>query len=154
MISFDLICENGHTFEGWFSNSKDFEKQSKSKSVECPFCSNNKVQKALMAPNVSTRDNSSNMASSTLSEKSSSNSTKGNIHNSPEVISAFKKLRKVVEENCEYVGNKFAEEARKISYGETESRGIYGETSAEEAKDLKDEGIEFGVLPWSNRNDA
>ena len=154
MISFDLICENGHTFEGWFSNSKDFEKQSKTKSIECPFCSNNKVQKALMAPNVSTKNNNANDASSTLSKNKTSNFTKGNMHNSPEVTTAFKKLRKAIEENCEYVGNNFAEEARKISYGESESRGIYGETSAEEAKELNDEGIEFGVLPWSNRNDA
>tara|TARA_B100001540_G_C15444591_1_gene478277 strand:- start:162 stop:626 length:465 start_codon:yes stop_codon:yes gene_type:complete len=154
MISFDLLCGNGHTFEGWFSNSKDFEKQAKAKSIECPFCSNNEIQKALMAPNVSTKNINSGDSPSITPEKNSKNLSMGNMQNSPEVISAFKKLRKVVEENCDYVGNKFAEEARKISYGETESRGIYGETSAEEAKELNEEGIEFGVLPWSNRNDA
>jgi len=153
MISFDLVCGNGHTFEGWFSNSKDYEKQSKLNSIECPFCSNNKIQKALMAPNVSTK-NHSNKSSTALEDKNSNQASKGNLHNSPEVVSAFKKLRKVVEENCDYVGSKFAEEARKISYGESEPRGIYGETSAEEAKELNEEGIEFGMLPWSNRNDA
>ena len=154
MISFDLICSNGHTFEGWFSSSKDYEKQLKLKSIECPFCSDNVIQKALMAPNVSTTNNNSKTPNKVIEEKRSDQSSTGNLHNSPEVISAFKKLRKVVEDNCDYVGNKFAEEARKISYGESKPRGIYGETSAEEAKELNEEGIEFGILPWSNRDDA
>ena len=154
MISFDLLCGKGHPFEGWFSSSKDFDKQLKSKSIECPFCSDKKIHKALMTPNVSSKNTHSDQEKPSTPLASSPSASKGNLHNSPEVVSAFKKLRKVVEENCDYVGNKFAEEARKISYGETESRGIYGETTVEEASELNEEGIKFGVLPWSNRNDA
>ncbi len=154
MISFDLLCDNGHTFEGWFSTTKDFDKQKKYNSIECPFCSSKKIQKALMAPNVSTTSNEKLPSSKSEEHASQYEKPRSKSHNSPEVLSALKELKKVVEDNCDYVGDKFAEEARKISYGETKPRSIYGETSSDEAKELHEEGIDFGILPWANREDA
>jgi hypothetical protein len=72
-------------------------------------------------------------------------------HMPKELREALLKVRAEVEKNCEHVGDKFAEEARKIHYGESDKRGIYGETSEEEAEALAEEGIEFGRLPWIPR---
>jgi len=71
-----------------------------------------------------------------------------------EMIRAVRELRQKVEQSCDYVGPDFAEEARKIHYGETDPRGIYGETSDDEARALKDEGIEFCRVPWPTRQDS
>lgn len=136
MISFNLICENDHEFEGWFQNSASFDEQRKKKRVECPVCGSRKVEKALSAPNIAT----SRQKAKADSEKVAS------------IASAQKQMvammRNHVKENCDYVGSEFAEEARKIHYGESEERGIYGESSAEEAKELVEEGIDIAAIPW------
>lgn len=141
MISFNLICAKDHEFEGWFQNSADFEKQAKKKLIECPICGDAHIEKALMAPSVG---------------------TKGEVRNARiEKAEQAKKLRKMlgevrdyVETNFDDVGNEFPDEARKIYYGESEERPIYGNASEEEAKDLAEEGVPVGRLPWPKRTDS
>lgn len=141
MIRYALICEDGHEFEGWFRDSGDFDAQAKAASIACPFCASVKVEKQIMAPAVA-------------------GSGKGAPPPTPEklrvaapdprrtaMIEALREMRKSVTENADYVGGRFPEEARKIHYREAEPRGIYGEASAAEAKELAEEGIEFHPLP-------
>lgn len=141
MIVFDLICDNEHTFEAWFKDSKTFDRQRRKKAVLCPICDSTKVEKALMAPNIAT------------------SKTKDRAEQSQKTVMAanmrkmLSEVRKAVEENCDYVGPQFAEEARKIHHGEKDPRGIYGEATKEEAAELREEGVEFGEIPWLPRMD-
>ncbi len=134
MISFNLICEHDHAFEAWFRNNADFDEQKKRDLVSCPQCGSTKVEKALMAPAVSTGKKRDQIALA-MGEKQK------------QALAQLKELSKKVRENADYVGDKFAEEARKIHFGETEARGIYGEATTDEAKALVDEGAEFLPLP-------
>lgn len=138
MIVFDLRCAKDHVFEAWFPDSKTFDRQAKKKQVVCPVCGDTRVEKALMAPNISTGRKKD-------AEKEQVQAAK--------VMRALSEIRRQVEDNCDYVGPQFAEEARKIHHGETEERGIYGEATKEESKELADEGIEVGVIPWVPRAD-
>ncbi len=133
MILFDVICENDHGFEGWFPDSKAFDRQRRKGVIECPHCGSTKVEKALQAPAVST----SRKKEASLAKKQMA-----------AAMSTLREMRREVEKNCDYVGNDFAEEARKIHYGEVDKRDIYGQASADEAQELSEEGIEFGVVPW------
>ena len=139
MIRYDLECANGHAFDGWFSNSASFDEQAAKGIVECPICGSSDVQKSLMAPGIPAKSNS----------KTQSQQVMQNAPNSPaaELTEMVRKLRKHVEENSEYVGPRFAEEARKIHYEESDPRGIYGEASQQEARELSEEGIEVQALP-------
>ncbi len=139
MIVFDLNCGNNHQFESWFANSEAFEKLKAAGEITCPMCGDARVVKALMAPAVSG------------SKKKSSD--KAVLH-AGEYMSAIRKLREQVEQNCDYVGERFPEEARKIHYGETEQRNIYGEASADDAKALAEEGVEVQAIPWVPKADA
>tara|TARA_B100000686_G_C16710193_1_gene928646 strand:+ start:577 stop:1005 length:429 start_codon:yes stop_codon:yes gene_type:complete len=142
MILFDLNCENDHKFEAWFPSNSKYEAQLKKKLINCPICDTSKVKKSLMAPNI----NLSNSAKKPKNVKK--NKEKNNLEKQ---ITKFKRF---IEKNTENVGKNFAEEARKIYYGEKKSRPIRGETTANEAKDLSEEGIPFSKLPWSSREDA
>lgn len=128
MILYDLRCAKDHGFEGWFRDSKAYDSQRRSGRVVCPICGDKKVRKAPMAPR--------------LAKSAKSGPTEA------EALSALREVRKQVEANCDYVGENFAEEARKIHYGETKKRGIYGEASESASKELADEGIEVGRIPW------
>ncbi|MEP9373059.1 DUF1178 family protein [Mesorhizobium sp. KR1-2] len=134
MISFSLTCESAHEFEGWFRSNDDFEAQKKRKLVGCPVCGSHKVEKALMAPAVSTSRKQEKMALAMNAQQR-------------EALAQLKALSEKIRENADYVGDKFAEEARKIHFGETEARGIYGEATPEEAKSLVEEGVEFMPIP-------
>ena len=136
MIRYSLSCQTGHDFEGWFAGSAAFETQQAQGSIACPTCGSTAVDKALMAPAVST------------SRKKDSMRLAANVPGQqPDVAAALRKLREHLTENADYVGPKFAEEARRIHYNEAEKRGIYGEASSEEARALSEEGIEFHPLP-------
>ncbi len=136
MILFALRCAADHEFEGWFRDGAMFDKQSAGGKITCPQCGNNDVTKAPMAPRVA-------------------RSRKAEAAPSPAHLrTALQELRRHVETNCDYVGERFAEEARRIHYGESDPRGIYGETSAEDAAGLADEGIEVSRIPWLPRSDA
>jgi hypothetical protein len=135
MIKYSLICENGHQFDGWFSCSTAFDAQSASGQVSCPQCGSAHVAKALMAPHVAT-------GRSHLAQREAG----GDIPK--ETLDMLRKVRRLVKEQAEYVGGRFAEEARKIHYEETRPRSIYGEATAEEARELKEEGVEFYPLVY------
>ncbi|MDH6235183.1 hypothetical protein M2281_005806 [Mesorhizobium soli] len=134
MISFSLTCESAHEFEGWFRSNDDFEAQKKRKLVGCPVCGSHRIEKALMAPAVSTSRKQEKIALAVNAQQR-------------EALAQLKALSEKVRENADYVGEKFAEEARKIHFGETEARGIYGEATPEEAKSLADDGVDFMPLP-------
>lgn len=134
MIRFSLHCDKAHEFEGWFRDNSDFDTQSKRGFVECPVCGSNKVAKSLMAPAVSTGRKKEKMALAATAEQK-------------KLMEALKEMSKQVRENAENVGDKFAEEARKIHFGETEARGIYGEATPDEARELIEDGVEFMPLP-------
>jgi hypothetical protein len=133
MILFDLKCARDHVFEAWFPNNAAYEKQAKAGAIACPACASRKVEKAPMAPRIGKAPGEKMTA--VASEHA-------------EIRKKLVELRSRIEASCDYVGDKFAEEARRIHYGETDKRGIYGETSDDEAAALADEGIEFGRLPW------
>lgn len=133
MIVFDLKCEKAHVFEAWFPDSAAFERQRKKAQVTCPVCGATKVEKALMAPNISaSRDRQAAREAAVAST----------------AMQELIKLRRHVEAHAEYVGPKFAEEALKIHFGETEKRGIYGEATKDEAAGLREEGVEVAQIPW------
>ncbi len=133
MISFNLICDNDHGFDGWFSSSQDFDGQKQRGLVSCPVCGSVKVEKSLMAPSVSTGRQKEKMAVATTDA------------NRRALAVELKKLREKMTDGAENVGDRFPEEARKIHYGESEERGIYGEANREEVEGLLDEGV--GVVP-------
>lgn len=134
MIRFALICEHEHEFEGWFRSNDDFDTQKKRGFVDCPTCGSHKVQKALMAPAVSTARKQETIALA-MGEAQK------------QALAQLKAMAEKVRENADYVGDKFAEEARKIHFGETDPRGIYGEATLDEAKSLAEDGVEFMPIP-------
>ncbi len=135
MIAYHLHCAKEHEFEGWFANSAAFDDQLQAGTLTCPICGDTKIAKAIMAPAV----------------KGSVTKAKGQSEPTPEQQAKLRHYmagyRKFVEENAEYVGKQFPEEARKIHYGETEERHIYGESTLQEAKALIDEGVEIAPIP-------
>jgi hypothetical protein len=136
MIVFTLRCTSGHEFEAWFRDGQAFEAQCEGGEIACPFCGDATVEKAVMAPRLAR----SREAAPAVS---------------PERLrAALLELRREVEANCDYVGDRFAEEARRIHYGETDPHGIYGEATAEESRGLADEGIPFGRIPWVAPTDS
>jgi hypothetical protein len=130
VIVYNLRCRNAHEFEGWFRDSEAFDAQAKGGKLSCPICDSRKVEKAIMAPAVS------GAKKSTVTGDEAK-----------KMRQFMTGLRKYVQKNADYVGPKFAEEARKIHYGETEHRHIYGEASLEEAKELVEEGVDVAPLP-------
>tara|TARA_B100001123_G_C15053389_1_gene924501 strand:+ start:97 stop:546 length:450 start_codon:yes stop_codon:yes gene_type:complete len=149
MIVFDIQCSNNHVFEGWFADSASYEKQAKKGAVECPVCSSTKVKKAPMAPNIST-----GATASSAEEGGTTSDELSTKEQTSRYMTMLTKMRQHVEANCDYVGDKFAEEARRIHYGETDKHNIYGEASSEESEALRDEGIDFGAIPWPRRPDS
>ncbi len=145
MILYDLNCEREHRFESWFRNSNVVEQLIKAGEVTCPRCGSTKVQKAPMAPRIAKSDEASQAASAEQQQLEAA-MDKAN--------SALKELRDVIEKNFEHVGDKFPDEARRIHYGESKERGIYGNASKEEAKKLLDEGIEVYAIPGKRRTNA
>lgn len=140
-------------FEAWFRSSSAYEDQKAAGLVECPHCGSTEVSKAPMAPNVAAKGNTKTDPAPAVANSVKSVDPKA-AELAAEAQKLFSKLRNHVEETCDYVGDKFAEEARKIHYGESEERGIYGESTAEETKELLDEGVEIMPLPGMGRKDA
>ncbi len=134
MIVFNLNCSDcTFSFEGWFENTKDYNNQIRKGLVTCPSCNSIQIKKGLMAPNVAKKSNSKN----------------SKINKS--IASNVKKLKKIIEKEFDYVGDKFTEEAKKIKYGEVKERAIYGEASIEQTKELIDEDIDVVPLPFSTK---
>jgi hypothetical protein len=140
MIHYDLICDQGHAFDGWFRNSAAYDEQAESGLVSCTVCGSAKIEKQLMAPGIPVKSNRRDATT----KKMISGPVDPRLATMIEMV---REMRKHVEENAEYVGERFAEEARKIHYEESEHRGIYGEASPDEAKALIEEGIAVHPLP-------
>jgi hypothetical protein len=134
LIRFSLICDSEHEFEAWFRSSDDFETQKKRGFVDCPSCGSHKVEKALMAPAVSTARKQEKVALAMGEEQR-------------RMMTQMKAMAEKIRANADYVGDKFAEEARKIHFGEADQRGIYGEATLEEAKSLAEDGVDFMPVP-------
>ncbi|MBO6633831.1 DUF1178 family protein [Parvibaculum sp.] len=145
MIRYALACEHDHEFDGWFPSSDGFDAQVEAGEVLCPHCGSASVRKALMAPSIG--------------KSIGKSAPQGEASSTPAAMAQkmsmmMLALRKHVEENCDYVGDAFAEEARRIHYGETEHRDIYGEATPDEARELIEEGVEVAPLPIVPRRSA
>lgn len=136
MIRYQLICDQEHESEGWFASSDAFDAQRKKKLLQCPVCGSHKVDRALMAPSLSSRR-----------EPAAAPATFATDPRAAALHAAIRELRDHVTKNADYVGPRFADEARKIHYEEAEARSIYGEASADDARALYEEGVEFHPLP-------
>ena len=134
MISYSLVCDNSHKFDAWFRSAEAYDEQHDRGIVTCPLCNSVKVEKALMAPAVS-RMNSDKVSLSTGHPMQA------------EIRAMLRTMRKKVTSEADYVGDKFAEEARKIHFKEAEQRGIYGEATRDEVAELIDDGVDFLPLP-------
>ncbi|KKX27871.1 DUF1178 family protein [Rhizobium sp. LC145] len=135
MIRYSLSCENAHTFEGWFSTSADFDGQVASGFLTCPVCNSASISKTLMAPSVSTARKKEEKQAVAMDMARA------------EAEARLKAAVAAIKANAEDVGDKFPEEARKIHYGEADARGIIGQASFGEVRDLLEEGIEVAPLP-------
>jgi hypothetical protein len=143
MILYSLVCERGHAFEAWFKDSVAFDRQTAAGKVACPQCGAAKVEKAPMAPRIAKKSAAERAAP--LAHASGKDAKLGRL---------LKALREHVEQNYDYVGERFAEEARRIHHGEAEERDIYGKATADDARALKEEGIPVAPLPpLPRRND-
>lgn len=154
MIKFSLHCEKDHVFEAWFRSSSDFETQKQKKILTCPVCDSANVEKSLMAPNVGVKGNrkTSNAPPASVPVVPEPSAIEAAATGLPteiqeHVVKLAREIREHVTKNADNVGEKFAEEARKIHYEETEPRGIYGKATPDEAKALHDEGIDVHALP-------
>ena len=152
MILYHLNCGKGHSFEAWFRDSGAYDTQVAEGALRCPVCGAKKVAKAIMAPNLS--------RSKKRREPAPGGKLQGVVQAGPDnakaaaLMQSLKELRRQVEDNCDYVGEQFPEEARRIHYGESDPRGIYGESSDADAKALADEGVALQRIPWLPRENS
>jgi hypothetical protein len=163
VIHYQLRCEDGHEFDGWFKDSGNFEKQAKRGLITCPICAGTKVDRALMAPRVARRgqviEHEPAPRVAEAAPLAAAPSVPAPMQAAGGVIpdqmrALLHKLRSEVEKNCDYVGSDFAKEARKIHRGEAAPRGIYGESTEAEAEELADDGIGVARIPWLPRADS
>lgn len=143
MIVYVLLCENGHRFDAWFRDSGAFESQQRDGALSCPNCASLNIRKAPNAPHVA-RARSATPAEAKAGETASPG----------EIAELLTQLREHIESRCDYVGEQFAEQARRIHYGETEKRDIYGEATTKEASELRAEGIDVAAIPMLVRRNG
>ena len=141
MIKYKLVCKNcDNFFDSWFASSKEYEKLKKLKHINCDNCYSLKVEKTLMTPSVLN------------SRKEKSLIYKNKKY--AKIKNKIKEYQKFIKNNFEYVGEDFAYKARSIHYNNKKrSKGIYGNATTKEVKELKEEGIDTEVIPWVNQND-
>jgi hypothetical protein len=133
MIRYALLCEYDHEFEGWFAASADFDDQQARGLIECPVCASKAVRKAIMAPAVSgTKKKGQDVAPAQTQAM---------------MMEAMGRIRRHVEENFDDVGDAFAKEARAIHEGRSEERGIYGQATPKQVRDLVEDGVPVAPLP-------
>lgn len=133
MIRYALNCAEWHRFEAWFASATAFDSQQEAGEIACPQCGSSAVSKALMAPAVASSDTPADMRLS--------------AHPPADVAAAMRTIRNHLKENAEYVGDRFASEARRIHFDEAEKRGIYGEATPQDVRGLIEDGVEFHPLP-------
>ena len=134
MIKYALSCDHDHAFEGWFGSSSDYDDQASRGLLECPLCGSKAVRKQIMAPAVA-------------GTKAQQSAPAVDPKMREMMMTAMGEVRRQVEENFDYVGDRFAKEARDIHDGKSEERGIYGEASPKEVKALVEDGIKVAPLP-------
>ncbi len=133
MIRYALACEHAHEFEGWFGSSSDYDDQLAKGQLECPVCASRSVRKQIMAPAVAgTKKRGEVVAGQPMRAM---------------MMEALGRARAHVEENFDYMGDKFADEARAIHEGRSEERGIYGEATPKEVRALVEDGVQVAPLP-------
>ena len=175
MIKYQLICDQKHEFEGWFQGSAAYDEQAANGLLRCPLCDSDQVKRGLMTPNLASPkrrkstdpsavdpaprvDPTASAPAPVPSSLPPAGQTTGQGRAAvmpSEQVQAFgaalaelRQLRQKIIKDCRDVGDNFAEEARKIHYGEAEAEGIYGQATREEREALKDEGIEIFDMPW------
>jgi hypothetical protein len=165
MIRYAVRCASGHEFEGWFRDSNTFERQARAKAILCPQCGSAKVERAPMAPALAgTRRTRGRVAAAEKAEAASGEKSAAapaapapespapaapeHMHIAGRTREMLQEMRRHIERTAEHVGDKFADEARKIHRGEAPERSIYGDTTDAEAEALSDEGVPFGRIPW------
>ena len=165
MIHYDLRCEAGHGFDGWYKDSAAFDRLIARRLVECPVCASTSVTRALMAPAIATRrrgaaepevESKSVVPSAPAVPSAAPAPPAGPAPGAPphlpdQMRALLQRMRTAVEQNCDYVGPDFAREARRIHEGEAEPRGIYGEATEAEAEALAEDGIDVSRIPWLPR---
>ena len=139
MIKYLLRCNNRHEFESWFSDSKEFEKLKKKSLIDCIFCKSKKVDKSIMSPNIV--------------GKKKNVEKKFNTKEFKKIKKDLFKIRKFVEKNFEFVGDKLPSQVREIYYDNKKNKNIYGTATTEERLELEEEGIELTSIPWVDNNE-
>ena len=155
MIVFDLHCEHGHRFEGWFGSSEDYESQLARGLVECPECGTKQVSKAPMAPAVPAKANTRPDTPVSAPVPAQDGAPISNREMPAEVQQAMEKLAEAQAKALKgstFVGEDFAKQSREMHYGEREHGAIHGQASLEEAKELVDEGVPVAPLPFPVSN--
>ncbi len=154
MIHYQLVCGADHRFDGWFKSSGAFDGQVELGLVTCPECGDARVHRALMAPAIGRRSMTIEpepAAAAPVAETVPATVASG----LPDQMRAvLQRIRAEVERTSDYVGLEFADEARRIHRGESETRSIYGESSPAEAEALAEDGIEFARIPWVPKADG
>ena len=140
MIKYKLLCKNcSKDFDSWFASSKEFEKLKKSKFINCPNCNSFKIEKSLMAPSI-------------INNKEQSINLNHKKH--LKIKNKLKEYKNFIKNNFNYVGKNFTYEARIMHYDKKKSeKGIYGDASLDQIKELREEGIETEMIPWINENE-
>ncbi len=173
MIHYQLRCGAAHEFDAWFRDSAAYEEQARRGLLECPHCGERQVARALMAPALPRKGGpaarrpaaaladtgtdavaDADPAPATPTPSPAAVATRPGRMLPDHVRAALQRLRGEVERRCEYVGDRFADEARRIHDGDSRHRGIYGEASPEQAEALAEDGIEVTQIPWLKRADA
>jgi hypothetical protein len=158
MIRYALRCDSRHEFEAWFRDSAAYDQQAARGILECPVCASSAISKAPMAPAIARAGRSVAAADPVVEATPAPVSAEPvpapaqTMQTMPPQAAALRAMlmavRKQIETNCDYVGDKFADEARRIHHGESDARGIYGEATRDEAEALADEGIDIAAIPW------
>jgi len=163
MIHYDLRCGDGHAFDGWFKSSAAFDTQAQGGLIECPVCTCTSVTRALMSPRLS-----KGLAAPPAPPPATDTKVQPpNAVAAPEAMAVggapvlpdqvravLQRIRAEVEQKCDYVGPRFAEEARAMQCGDSKRRAIYGETTPEQAEALAEDGIDVARIPWVPRADG
>jgi hypothetical protein len=158
MIHYQLRCHGGHGFDGWFKDSAGFDSQAGAGLLSCPVCGDANVARALMAPSLGRKQKSVVLDAETAKPVAApvpAMDVGGGPMPLPDQMRAvLQRIRAEVESKCDYVGPRFAEEARRIHDGDAPARAIYGESTPEQAESLADDGIEVTRVPWIPRADG
>jgi hypothetical protein len=166
MILYSLHCSRDHEFEAWFRNGATYDAQVAAGEVSCPQCADTAVAKSPMSPRIGGGHAAAEERPAAREEVPQADAAVPAAKAVPKAVmdprlremarlrAAMLAMKKMVQDNCDYVGPEFANEARRIHHGEADERAIYGEATDEEAEALADEGVEVGRIPWPGDSDA